>query len=238
MTLHPRPARSPVLLAAVAVALLGGACAPKRAKVEDHQPGPVRYEFTHPALGERFRVVVYCPDDAAAAEAEAVVVRRLGELEEILDDREDVRPNSEVSRIHADAGKSPVRVSDDLYALLRQVDDVAERSRGAIDLTTGVYRRRWERAIATSVAPTDEEIRAADPVVGREKLKLDSINRTVFLTTAGTRLDLRGYLAGYVCDRLLAALRRAGFPIALVDGGGRIAVGDPPPGREAWLVVV
>ena len=226
------------LLLALIVAPFAVSCAPKRAGEENRQPAMPRYEFTQPAFGQTFRVVVYCPDDEAAREAEAVVVRRLAELEEIFDDREDVRPTSEVSKIHANAGLGAIRVSDELYAFLRQVDDVAKRARGTIDLTTGVYTRMWDKAVETGVLPTDEDIRAADPVVGREKLRLDPINRTVHLTAPGTRLDLRPYVPGYVCDRVLAALRRAGFPSALVDAGDRIAVGDPPPGREAWLILV
>src|SRR5215207_1554177 len=103
--------RPPVLLLlALVLAPLAVSCAPKRSEQDTRQSAMPRYEFTHPALGQAFRVVVYCPDDAAAREAEAVVVRRLAELEEVFDDREDVRPTSEVSRIHANAGIGAVRV--------------------------------------------------------------------------------------------------------------------------------
>ena len=51
-------------------------------------------------------------------------------------------------------------------------------------------------------------------------------------------LDLGGIAKGYAEDQALATLRTNGANIALVDGGGDLAVGDAPPGRSGWRIEV
>ncbi|MGI9627172.1 MAG: FAD:protein FMN transferase, partial [Longimicrobiales bacterium] len=49
-------------------------------------------------------------------------------------------------------------------------------------------------------------------------------------------LDLGGIAKGYAADRALGILSARGVSRALVDGGGDLALGAPPPGQEGWLV--
>lgn len=195
----------------------------------------IRHEFTHPGLGTRFRIVVYCPDDAAIGRVETAVIRRVAELDEVFDD---TRPTSEMAQVYANAGIGAVRVSDDLFGLLFQLQKLRGPSQGAFDVTAGAYAELWRASVATGTIPSPQQLEQARQNVGHEKLRLDPINRTVHITTPGVRLNLADVIPGYACDRILAALRSAGMPSALVDAGGRIAVGDPPPGRDAWLIEV
>jgi thiamine biosynthesis lipoprotein len=52
------------------------------------------------------------------------------------------------------------------------------------------------------------------------------------------RLDAGGLASGYVADQAVAAAAAAGAPAALVDAGGEISAGDPPPGEDGWLVAI
>ena len=50
------------------------------------------------------------------------------------------------------------------------------------------------------------------------------------------RLDLGGIAKGYAIDEALAVLKKSGITRALVDAGGDIALGDPPPGKQGWRI--
>ena len=52
------------------------------------------------------------------------------------------------------------------------------------------------------------------------------------------RLDLGGIAKGYAEDDALRAMRRFGVRSALIEMGGDIVAGDPPPGRPGWRVEV
>jgi thiamine biosynthesis lipoprotein len=52
------------------------------------------------------------------------------------------------------------------------------------------------------------------------------------------RLDLGGIAKGYVVQAALRVLREQGVAAALVDAGGDLGLGDPPPGRPGWRIGV
>jgi thiamine biosynthesis lipoprotein len=73
--------------------------------------------------------------------------------------------------------------------------------------------------------------------VGYRKVRLDPKRRTVQLLTPGMQLDLGGIAKGYAADEALKLLRaKFGVTRALVAAAGDITCGDPPPGKDAWVV--
>ena len=50
------------------------------------------------------------------------------------------------------------------------------------------------------------------------------------------RLDLGGIAKGYAVDEALSVLQAHGIDQALVDGGGDLVMGDPPPDSIGWRV--
>ena len=50
------------------------------------------------------------------------------------------------------------------------------------------------------------------------------------------RLDLGGIAKGYAADEALRVLCTRGIDRALVDAGGDVVIGDPPPGRIGWRI--
>jgi thiamine biosynthesis lipoprotein len=51
-------------------------------------------------------------------------------------------------------------------------------------------------------------------------------------------LDLGGIAAGFIVDRAFAILQSHGLKSCLINAGGDIRCGDPPPGREGWRIEV
>ncbi len=50
------------------------------------------------------------------------------------------------------------------------------------------------------------------------------------------RLDFGGIAKGYILQEALRAAAAAGVTRALLEAGGDIVVGDPPPEREGWSI--
>lgn len=199
---------------------------------------PGRYEFSSRHMGTTFRVVLYAADRPTAENAAKAVFARVSELERVMSDYD---ANSELMRLcranDAEPGK-PVAVSKDLFEVLRAAQEVSRKSDGAFDVTVGPLVRLWRIARRTQQLPDPKELADAKSQVGYEKVALDAEKRTVALKVSGMRLDLGGIGKGYAADEGLAVLRGHGVTRALVAASGDIAVGDAPPGTDAWVVEI
>jgi thiamine biosynthesis lipoprotein len=198
------------------------------------EPGPLaRYEFEEPHMGTRVRLIFY-----ASSPEQAERGRRAGfaVMKEIDDLMSDYKPDSELSRLSRAAGKGPQPVSQPLFDVLQASIRTAELSDGTFDITIGPLVRLWRRSRRDLQLPTPEEVRAAQSLVDYRKLILDPRKRTAELLTEGMILDVGGIAKGYACDRGIAALKACGITRALVDTGGGMALGDPPPDKPSWRI--
>src|SRR5690606_19855306 len=84
--------------------------------------------------------------------------------------------------------------------------------------------------------PPPGVLAAALEQVGWERVELDPSRRAVRYAMPGTQFDLGGVAKGFALAEALEVLRRSGVPRVLLEAGGDIVVGDPPPGAPGWRV--
>jgi thiamine biosynthesis lipoprotein len=199
-------------------------------------PGPLnRFTYTQYHMGVDARLVVYAAGKTAAEDACGAAFARIAALDTIMSD---YRRDSELTRLSARAGGPPVRVSPDLFTVLRRAQEVSRASSGAFDVTVGPLVALWRKARKTGVLPTPADLEAARHLVGWHKLRLDERARTVRLTLPGMKLDLGGIAKGYAADEAQRVLKKHGITSALVELGGDIVVSGPPPGTGGWTIRV
>jgi thiamine biosynthesis lipoprotein len=184
-------------------------------------------------MGMRTRLVVYAIDETAAVNACRAAFDRVGQVEDVASD---YRRDSELMRLCATATTRPVRLSDDLFALLTEAQRIAELSDGAFDATVGPYVQLWRRARKEKKLPTSQEIAEAAQKVGWRKLQVDPTTRTARLSVPGMKLDLGGIAKGYAGDCAIQTLREHGVSSALFEAGGDIVISDAPPGKDGWTI--
>jgi thiamine biosynthesis lipoprotein len=186
-------------------------------------------------MGTRFQIILYARDEHAARKAAKGAFARVGQLDAIMSD---YRSSSELMRLCAKAGGPPVKVSGPLFTVLERAGEVSARSEGAFDVTVGPVVRLWRLARRTQKLPDPAKLAAARARVGYQNVRLDARSRTVQLLEAGMQLDLGGIAKGYAADEALGILRQHGIKGALVAAGGDIRVGEPPPGKDHWVVAI
>lgn len=184
-------------------------------------------------MGTVVDITVWTSDgDGAAAAARAA----FGEFERIdrlmttwLDD-------SAVSKLNAAAGQAAVEVGPEIFSLLELARQVAQKSRGAFDVTVGAYRGLWkfDQDLDGSL-PDKKAVAARRRLTGWRGLILDKKHQSARLKRKGMRITLGGIAKGYAVDRAAAILRQRGMGNFLVQAGGDLYVsGDK--GGEPWRV--
>jgi thiamine biosynthesis lipoprotein len=193
-----------------------------------------RYEYERPEMGVPFRIVLYAPDQGRADQGAEAAFRRVQELNNIMSDYDEESELSKLSRASGQGREVPV--SPDLWLVLEGAQAMAERSDGAFDVTVGPCVNLWRRARRQHQLPDPDRLAQARKAVGYRLVRLSAKGRAVELLAPGMRLDLGGIGKGYAVDQAIQTLKGAGLSRALVEGGGDVMVGDPPPGKAGWRI--
>lgn len=187
-------------------------------------------------MGTRCRIVVYGASEQAAAKACAAGFDRISELESVLSD---YRPDSEASVLMTRAPGTWHPVSADMADALRRSMAVWEASGGAFDPAIGPLTKLWRASRRDAVLPEPEVLAEARSRSGMDLLEIDPVQSRVRFSKSGMGLDFGGIGKGLAADAALAVLRERGFGASLIDFGGDLVAGDPPPGQtDGWRVVV
>jgi FAD:protein FMN transferase len=195
-----------------------------------------RFEFSSPHMGTTFNIILYGGDSVHVAAAANKAFERIRELDSILSD---YKLGSELNHLSATAGSGDfVAVSDDLWNILYQASKISKKTNGAFDVTIGPLVKLWRRSFRQHVIPAPERIEMAKNVVNYQYLLLDKKGRRVKLEIEGMSLDLGGIAKGYAADQAMKVLADKNVHIALVDAGGDIVLGDPPPGKDGWKIEI
>lgn len=190
------------------------------------------YEERH--MGVLVKFTLYAQDKAIANKAAREAFDRIAEVDRIMSDYD---PESELRRL-CDQSKpgEKVVVSNELFFVLEQAQQISETTNGAFDVTVGPVVRLWRRARRQNELPDAERLKEAMKAVGYQKVKLDKKARTVTLTHPDMRLDLGGIAKGYAGDVALEVFKKHNLPRAMVAVSGDLVMGDPPPGQVGWRV--
>ena len=130
------------------------------------------------------------------------------------------RDTSEVSCLNARAGNGPVKVSDELFALLERAVALHAATGGAFDPTSTPLLRAWGFLRREGKRPEPDALEAARAIVGMQLVELEETGRTARLPLAGMQVSFGSLGKGHALDRMADGLRRAGVPKALLSAGG------------------
>jgi thiamine biosynthesis lipoprotein len=195
---------------------------PRRVTAEDKAMG------THIALAAYTTATL---DEAAVHKAFDASVAEIRRLEALMTTW---RPDSELSRVNAAAGKSPVAVGQETFDVVKEAIHASELSEGTFDITFESLHGLWKfDQDLDPHPPTDAQIKAKLPFVGYHHIHLDPAARTIYLDNAGTKISLGGIAKGYAVDQAAKVLRDAGLTSFYVQAGGDLyAAGKKPDGSD------
>jgi thiamine biosynthesis lipoprotein len=194
-----------------------------------------RFEYRQVQMGIVARLVLYAPDEVAARDAASAAFARVALLDSIMSD---YRPESELMRLAASSGGPPVPVSAELFEVVSRAQSLSRASDGSFDITVGPLVRLWREARRTGALPTEAAQDDALSRVGWRHVHLDPVARSIRLDRPEMLLDLGGIAKGYAAQEAVRTLAEHGMTRALVEMGGDIVAGDPPPGERGWRVAI
>ena len=182
-------------------------------------------------MGTRVALTTY-------AATRALGLQRLEHMLEVLEDAEAQlstwRPDSEVSRLNAAAGRGPQRLTAATCRLLSDVERQVTETGGAFDPAIGALIQAWDLHGAGRV-PSNTALAAARERSGWHLVRLDRDTCTLAMP-AGASIDVGAFGKGEGLDRVRAEVRDA--EPWLIDLGGQVGVSGVPPNGGGWPVSI
>lgn len=175
---------------------------------------------------------------ASGEEAKKALLEVQSRLLEIDERMSAFRLDSEISQVALAAGKEPVKVSTDTFAVLREGQRIGTLSAGAFDITVRPLSQLWSFRGDTGKIPFGETIALALAKVDYHALLLDETKGTAYLENSGSSLDLGGLAKGYAADEAKRILRAYGVKNALINLGGNILAMGSFEGTKPWRIAL
>ena len=204
-----------------------------------------RFPYEQLKMAVPVRVILYAETEAVADACAEAAYRRFDEINASMSDYD---PSSEILQLGVDndlrfrkdscCDDGWRNISDDLFAVLQYSRHYAKLSGGAFDVSVSPLVQLWRRAKRLRRMPSREEIENARSLVGSHLWELDdsSGQKRVRLHRAKMRFDFGAIAKGYAVDQAFELIQSKGIRSVLVDAGGDMRLGDPPPGEPGWNV--
>ncbi|MFM7320845.1 MAG: FAD:protein FMN transferase, partial [Armatimonadota bacterium] len=194
-----------------------------------------RWSYTELHMGVPVRCTLFSNTDASARSAARTVFGTFGRCDAVFSDW---RPETEAMRLCAEADGRWHPVSPMMHTVLRDALRVARATGGVFDVTVGPLVRLWRESRRSGSLPSPAALRDARRRVGIDRIEIDPV-RPKARVTPGTLLDFGGIAKGYAARLAVdSAMKLPGVGSVLVEAGGDIAAGPPPPGASGWRIAL
>jgi thiamine biosynthesis lipoprotein len=191
-----------------------------------------RVRITRTRMGTAVTVTVIHPDAAAARAMADAAFAEIERLERIMSRQQ---PGTALHRLNRDGELT--EPPEELTEVVTHALEYSSITDGAFDVTVApvleLYTTRFTR---TGAPPAHHEVDAARERVGWQALRLDA--RGLAFEQPGMAVTLDGIAKGYVVDRAVDVLVRAGADRVMVSAGGDIAAAGGSSPLDTWRVSV
>jgi FAD:protein FMN transferase len=166
-------------------------------------------------MGTRIAVEIWHQDKVLAQQCSDKVYAEMRRIDFLMSP---FKSKSELSKVNQLAAKQAVKITDELFDLIKFSLTVSEASAGAFDVTFAsvgyLYDYRQKKK------PSVVEISNKLKFINYRNIILNEKNNSIRFTHDGMRIDLGGIAKGYAVDQSIDVIKSCGIKNGLVSAGG------------------
>lgn len=129
---------------------------------------------------------------------------------------------SELMKINQQAGIKPVKVSSDLFKLIKIGKMYSIASLLNLNIAIGPLVKLWKIGSKDAQKPSHESIDACLKLISPQDIQLDDKKQTVYLKKKQMEIDLGAIAKGYFSDILKEFFVSKGVKAGIIDLGGNV----------------
>ena len=170
---------------------------------------------SRPMLGTEISVYLWHDNDAEGRRLMEAVFAETARIDAVMST---YRPESRISDINRRAAAESVDAGPELYGLIEQSLDISVLTGGAFDITYESVGQHYD--FRERRRPDADTVEREKSRIDYRLVELDPVSNGVRFGKPGVRINLGGIAKGYVVERGVELLRRAGVRNAVVTAGG------------------
>ncbi|MDR2465358.1 MAG: FAD:protein FMN transferase [Streptococcaceae bacterium] len=129
---------------------------------------------------------------------------------------------SEIDKVNKNAGKTPVKVSANVYDLVERSIKTAEETNGEFDPAIGGATSLWHIGFADAGKPSETDLEKIKKLLDYKKIKMDKAKSTIFLEEKGMKIDLGGVGKGWLAQSVMEGLKKKEITRGIINFGGHV----------------
>jgi FAD:protein FMN transferase len=145
------------------------------------------------------------------------------------------RTDSELAVLNRTAHEKPIKVSPELFEMVKLARHYYHKTKGAFDITATPLIRLWGFFSRNPRVPSEAEIEKTKENVGMNHLVLDEENKTIFFRKKGIELTPASMGKGMALDYAIRISRSQGLHNVLLNGGfSSVLASGAPLWKDHW----
>lgn len=184
-------------------------------------------------MGSRFEITAEAQDKFNAYSAINAAIEEIKRIEFMLSEYQD---SSQVSKINRMAGVSPVKVSQELFDLVRRCIKISELTDGAFDITWATAANIWHFDGSMTVVPDQNSIEKIKNIIGYQNIILNFEDTTVFLQYEGMKIGFGAIGKGYAAANARKVMEEMNIENGVVIAGGDLVTWGTPSNSDEWKI--
>lgn len=186
-------------------------------------------------MGSRFEITVVSENEAKANEEIDLAISEISRIEKLISSWD---PNSQTSKINKNAGIKPVKVSAELFDLIKRAKSISELTDGAFDISYASMDALWKFDGSMTKMPSEEKIKASVAKIGYKNIVLDPKDQSVFLKITGMKIGFGAIGKGYAADKAKELLMKKGVVAGIINASGDMNTWGQQPDGSEWKVAI
>lgn len=194
------------------------------------------FSFKTSLIGSPFELTVVAKDSTEAQMYYNASVSEVKRIEWLISEW---KPETEISKVNAAAGKHPVQVSKEVFDLVERSIKISKISEGTFDITFASMEKLWQFDKKEHASlPSPEIVSNNVKNVGYPFIQMDKKNQMIYITNPKTKIGLGGIGQGYIADKISEKLKGMGCTSAIVNVSGDLYAWGKKPDQKPWQVAI
>ncbi len=194
-----------------------------------------RYTKITKLMGSRYDITVVEKDSIKAVKDIQIAIDEIKRIENIISSW---KPNSQTSKINQNAGIKPVRVSKELFDLIKRSKAISKLTDGAFDISYASMDKIWKFDGSMTDFPSEEKIKKSVEKVGYQNIILNEKDTTVYLKYKGMKIGFGAIGKGYSADKAKKLLQDKGVKAGIINASGDMNTWGKQPDGTDWKVAI